>query len=44
MSESPQFSVWRVAIVYGYSVPEDYKWTWERMEGWVTVGGRKGKE
>lgn len=44
MSESPQFSVWRGAIVYGYSVPEDYKWTWERMEGWVTVGGRKGKE
>jgi len=39
MSESPQFSVWRGSIVYGYSVPEDYGWTWERMEGWVKLGG-----
>jgi len=39
MNESPQFSVWRGSIVYGYSVPEDYGWTWERMEGWVRVSG-----
>jgi len=39
MNESPEFSVWRGAIVYGYSVPEDYEWTWERMEGWVRPGG-----
>jgi len=37
--DSPQYSVWRGAIVYGYSVPEDYEWTWEKMEGWVRMLG-----
>jgi len=35
MTESPQFSVWRGCIVYGYAVPDSYKWNWERMEGWM---------
>ncbi len=34
-TDSPQFSVWRGAIVYGYAVPQDYEWSWERMEGWM---------
>ena len=39
MAESPQFSVWRGALIYGYAVPSDYAWNWERMEGWVNLGG-----
>ncbi len=35
MIEDPQFSVWKGCIVYGYAVPEDYGWSWERMEGWL---------
>ncbi|RLG95377.1 hypothetical protein DRO37_02600 [Candidatus Bathyarchaeota archaeon] len=35
MTKDPQFSVWRGCIVYGYAVPEDYEWNWERMEGWL---------
>ncbi len=38
MTESPQFSVWRGCVIYGYAVPEDYEWNWERMEGWNTLG------
>ena len=38
MTESPQFSVWRGCIIYGYAVPEDYEWNWERMEGWNMLG------
>lgn len=34
MTEFPQYSVWRGCIIYGYAVPEDYEWNWERMEGW----------
>lgn len=34
MTKSPQFSVWHGCIIYGYAVPDEYKWTWERMEGW----------
>ena len=33
----PKYSVWRGCIVYGYAVPLDYPWKWERMEGWMNV-------
>ncbi len=33
----PKYSVWRGCIVYGYAVPVDYEWRWERMEGWMNV-------
>ena len=35
VTESPQFSVWRGCVIYGYAVPEDYVWKWDRMEGWM---------
>lgn len=35
MTRNPQYSVWHGCIIYGYAVPEDYRWNWERMEGWV---------
>ena len=37
ITEQPQYSVWRGCIVYGYAVPVDYEWSWERMEGWVRI-------
>ncbi len=37
MTESPQYSVWHGCIIYGYAVPEDYKWNWDRLEGWTTT-------
>jgi len=33
----PKYSVWRGCIVYGYAVPVDYEWRWEKMEGWLNV-------
>jgi len=33
----PKFSVWRGCIVYGYAVPADYEWKWEKLEGWMNV-------
>ncbi len=35
MAQSPQLSVWRGCIVYGYAVPADFSWSWERFEGWM---------
>ena len=35
ITEEPRFSVWRGCIVYGYAVPIDYEWNWNRMEGWL---------
>lgn len=35
LTENPQFSVWRGCIVYGYAVPYDYAWSWDKMEGWL---------
>jgi len=35
VTDEPRFSVWRGCIVYGYAVPVDYGWRWERMEGWM---------
>jgi crenactin len=35
VAREPTYSVWRGCIVYGYAVPYDFKWRWERMEGWL---------
>ena len=35
ITEEPRFSVWRGCIAYGYAVPVDYEWNWNRMEGWL---------
>jgi crenactin len=37
MTKNPQHSVWHGCIIYGYAVPRDYGWNWERMEGWLAV-------
>ncbi len=34
MTEAPQYSVWRGCVLYGYAVPQEYEWSWDRMEGW----------
>lgn len=36
MASSPKYSVWRGCIVYGYAVPDGFKWSWDRMEGWMS--------
>lgn len=38
MTKSPQFSVWHGCIIYGFAVPEDYEWDWQRLEGWMRLG------
>lgn len=35
VAREPTYSVWRGCIVYGYAVPYDFRWRWERMEGWL---------
>jgi crenactin len=35
IAQNPQYSVWRGCIIYGYAVPVDFSWTWERFEGWL---------
>lgn len=35
MTGSPQFSVWHGCIIYGFAVPENYEWDWQRLEGWM---------
>ena len=37
MTDSPQFSVWHGCIIYGFAVPENYEWDWQRLEGWMKV-------
>jgi len=37
MTTSPQFSVWHGCIIYGFAVPENYEWDWQRLEGWMKV-------
>jgi crenactin len=39
MTKSPQFSVWHGCIIYGFAVPEDYAWDWQRLEGWMKISG-----
>ena len=36
-TSSPQFSVWHGCIIYGFAVPENYEWDWQRLEGWMRV-------
>lgn len=36
-AKNPQHSVWHGCIIYGYAVPDDYSWSWERLEGWVNL-------
>jgi crenactin len=40
MTRSPKYSVWHGCIVYGYAVPEEYLWSWERFEGWMKYDGK----
>jgi crenactin len=37
MTKSPQFSVWHGCIIYGFAVPEEYSWDWQRLEGWMRL-------
>jgi crenactin len=37
MTSSPQFSVWHGCIIYGFAVPENYEWDWQRLEGWMKI-------
>jgi len=39
MTQSPQFSVWHGCIIYGFAVPENYEWDWQRLEGWMKLSG-----
>jgi len=38
MTQSPQFSVWHGCIIYGFAVPDQYEWDWQRLEGWMKLG------
>lgn len=40
MTQDPQFSVWKGCIIYGYAVPEGYRWSWDKMEGWRIIRER----
>ena len=39
MTKSPQFSVWHGCIIYGFAVPDEYEWDWQRLEGWMRLNG-----
>ncbi len=39
MTKSPQFSVWHGCIIYGFAVPDEYEWNWQRLEGWMKLNG-----
>jgi crenactin len=39
MTQSPQFSVWHGCIIYGFAVPDEYDWDWQRLEGWMKLSG-----
>ena len=39
MTKSPQFSVWHGCIIYGFAVPDEYEWDWQRLEGWMKLNG-----
>ncbi|HUK28356.1 MAG TPA: hypothetical protein VLV31_08030 [Candidatus Acidoferrales bacterium] len=39
MTQSPQFSVWHGCIIYGFAVPDNYEWDWQRLEGWMKLSG-----
>ena len=37
LTKNPQFSVWQGCVFYSAVVPEEYKWQWDRMEGWLIL-------
>ncbi|RLE77537.1 MAG: hypothetical protein DRJ44_01800 [Thermoprotei archaeon] len=37
LTKDPEFSVWKGAIVYSLAVPDDYEWSWDRLEGWYKL-------
>ena len=39
MTKSPQFSVWHGCMIYGFAVPDEYEWNWQRLEGWMKLNG-----
>ncbi len=39
MTKAPQFSVWHGSIIYGFAVPDEYEWDWQRLEGWMRFSG-----
>ena len=39
MTQAPQFSVWHGCIIYGFAVPDEYEWDWQRLEGWMKLSG-----
>ena len=39
MTEAPQYSVWHGCIIYGFAVPDEYEWDWQRLEGWMKLSG-----
>jgi crenactin len=39
MTQAPQFSVWHGCIIYGFAVPDEYEWDWQRLEGWMKISG-----
>lgn len=39
MTEAPQYSVWHGCIIYGFAVPDEYEWDWQRLEGWMKLIG-----
>jgi len=39
ITRSPQFSVWHGCIIYGFAVPDEYQWNWQRLEGWLKLSG-----
>lgn len=39
MTKAPQYSVWHGCIIYGFAVPDEYNWNWQRLEGWMKLSG-----
>jgi crenactin len=37
LTTNPQYNVWQGLIVYGLFLPEEYRWKWERQEGWISA-------
>lgn len=38
LARDPQFSVWKGCVTWSFALPEDYRWSWERREGWFKRG------
>jgi len=37
LTKDPEYSVWKGAIVYSLAVPDDYTWSWDKLEGWYVL-------